>query len=369
MTDIVHIANTQVEMEFAPSSSSSPHQPDSLEKNFEKHPLFLQLQYLPLLYADPSDVVAVTEIPDQKYLLTLQETMKRGKNENPTIIPLSDRSSFQGMSCRSWGASRLVKEWAEERNVHYSIPDWEIAQLVNSKAFSFRYTHLTHATLISNKEELITWLKDAPRDKVFKTCFGLAGKGNFCFNDTYPSSQLLTFCQREWEQKRPILAEPWCERLEDFSTQWLIHPDQKIEFIGGTRFETDEKGRYQGTLAGPQEQLFASLESFLEEHCQIVQKALSDIAALGFFGNLGIDAFIYRHPETKLPCLNPLVEINGRETMSLVALRLQQRLWPKEIVRLSFQHRDDNYPSLLPEQLKDKKGKLIPFRRKLYYSK
>ena len=169
--------------------------------------------------------------------------------------------------------------------------------------------------------------------------------------------------------KAPILAEPWCERLEDFSTQWLIHPDQKIEFIGGTRFETDEKGRYQGTLAGPQEQLFASLESFLEEHCQIVQKALSDIAALGFFGNLGIDAFIYRHPETKLPCLNPLVEINGRETMSLVALRLQQRLWPKEIVRLSFQHRDDNYPSLLPEQLKDKKGKLIPFRRKLYYSK
>ncbi len=69
-----------------------------------------------------------------------------------------------------------------------------------------------------------------------------------------------------------------------------------------------------------------------------------DVAKLGFFGFIGADALLYRHLENQSICLYPLVEINGRQTMSLVALRLQKRICPRQILRLAFQHVNSSFP-------------------------
>lgn len=359
MTDIVHIANTNVEFEYAANF------PESLERSLSRHPLCLQLQFLPLLYAQPDDIVAVTAMPDQAYFAGLQQQTEWLSEKLPKLALLQDLTPFQKKQCLSWGPSRQVQIWTEARQVHYHIPTWKVAQLVNSKAFSFRYTSLPNACLLSSEQALIDWLQKIPGIKVLKTCFGLAGQGNWKIEGHVPSCELLTFCRKEWEQKRSIIAEPWLDRICDFSTQWFIHSDQRIELIGSTRFETDEQGTYQATLAGPQNILFVDFESFLHEHCQYVQKALLEIAQLGFFGFLGIDAFLYRHPYDQTICLNPLVEINARQTMSLVALRLQQRICPDQALRLAFQRLNYYSSSLLPTQLMNAKGKMINFQRKL----
>lgn len=359
MTETIHIANTNVEFEYAASFS------EPLEHSLSRHPLCLQLQFLPLLYAQPDDIVAITAMPDQAYFAALQQQIEWWPEGIPKLVLLHDVVPFQGKQCFSWGPSRQVQTWAAARQVKYHIPPWKVVQLVNSKAFSFRYTNLPEAALLYSEKALIDWLQGTSGPKILKTCFGLAGQGNRKIEDSIPSAELLAFCRKEWEQKRPIIAEPWLDRIYDFSTQWLVHSDQRIELIGATRFETDAQGTYQGTLAGPQEILFSSFESFLQEHCQYVQKALLEIVQLGFFGFLGIDAFLYRHPHNQTICLNPLVEINGRQTMSLIALRLQQRVWPKQILRLAFQHLNHSSISLLPCQLMNVKGKIVNFHRKL----
>lgn len=359
MTETIHIANTNVEFEYAASFS------EPLEHSLSRHALCLQLQFLPLLYAQPSDIVAVTAMPDQAYFAALQQQIEWWPDGSPRLVLLHNVAPFQGKQCLSWGPSRQVQTWAEARQVNYPFPNWEVAQLINSKAFSFRYTRLPEAALLFSEQALFDWLQRTSGPKVLKTCFGLAGQGNWKIEEHTPLSEILPFCCKEWELKRPIIAEPWLDRVYDFSTQWLIHSDRRIELMGATRFEADAQGTYQGTLAGPQEILFASFEPFLQEHCQYVQKALIEIAQLGFFGFLGIDAFLYRDPHHQTMCLNPLVEINGRQTMSLVALRLQQRVCPKQTLRFAFQHLNHSSPSLLPNQLMNAKGKVVKFRRKL----
>lgn len=358
MNQIVHIANTNVEFEFAHPNI------EPLETSLSRYPIFLQLQFLPLLYAGTDDIIAVSALPDADYLAALEQTgwWPQGL---PQLALLCDQDSFEGKKCLSWGPSRQVQKWAEARRMLYSSPDWKIASLINSKAFSFRYTSLDAAALLWSKEALLDWMKKVPGAKVLKTCFGLSGGGNRRIENSLLSQKLLGFCRKEWKQNRPILGEPWLDRLGDFSTQWFIHSNQCIEWVGGTRFEVDAHGVYQGTLVGSENQLFPFLEPFLQEHRQFALKALTEMAAMGFFGPIGIDALLYRDPKTDSVSLFPLVEINGRETMSLVALRLQQRIAPHQMLRLAFQQTEASGASLLPHRIINEKGDVIHFRKRL----
>jgi hypothetical protein len=359
---IVHVANTDAEIEYANASLRT------LEESWRKHPLCLQLQFLPLLYANPDESIAVTDYPEEEYLHSLLKTgwWPQGL---PRFVLLKETAPFEGNECISWGLSLKVKAWAEVRKMAYLMPkDWETICLINSKAFSFRYSILPEACLIDSEEKLLQWFLKLEGDKVLKTCFGFSGNGNRVVQGSFPSLKILSFCQKEWLQGRSVIGEPWLDRTMDFSTQWLIHPNKAIEFIGFTRFETDSKGVYQGTLAGPETLLFSDDRSFLEQHRHAARKALEDIAGMGFFGFIGIDAFLYRDHKTKSICLNPIVEINGRQTMSLVALLLQQKISPEKIVRMEYKKNNlsFNSTSLLPQKLTLFEKKTVPFDRNLH---
>lgn len=362
----VYIANTQVEFEM---ENSTPQNFEKFEDTFAAHPFCLQLQFLPLLFAQPEDKVAVTALPSSDYLYTLEKTgfFPLGM---PRLVLLTDEEAFKGGTCLSWGPSQQVRRWAEERKMTYVSPGWEISRKINSKAFSFQYSTLPEARLLLNENELRDWARDVPGTKVIKTCFGLSGKGNMRFEGEFPSPKNLTFCQKEWNHGRPMIAEPWLNRILDFSTQCFIHPSKQIEYVGATRFETDQKGTYLGTIAGPEDLLFESLEPFLKEQCQFSLKALKDISEMGFFGPIGIDSFLYTDEKDQSIKLNPIVEMNGRQTMSLVALLLQKRVCPQSVVKMFF-NRNGNSSSLplLPDHLTDKMGKTVKFPKNLYLEK
>jgi hypothetical protein len=353
---IVHLANTDIEFELAHFSSRS------LEKNWHHYPLCLQLQFLPLLYAQPDEWVAVTQFPDRSYLEMLknhpwfQHTLPQLTLIAQPQVPLSS-------CCQPWGHSPQVESWAKKNQINYTPPvPWEMIQTIHSKAFSFQFSSLPQAALISNEQELQVWLDQVCGPKVLKTCYGLSGQGHYRLEEEKSTSALLKFCTKEWRAQRPLIAEPWLDRVEDFSTQWIIHPSKEIEWLGSTRFETDEKGKYLGTWAGPESLLFPSLNSYLQAHKQKVYQALQMLAELNYFGPIGIDALIYRENNQLL--LHAIVEINPRQTMSSVALHLQQRLAPHSSLRLSFSSQPLQ-TSFLPKQLFNEKGKTIEFRRHL----
>ena len=355
-SSLVHIANTDVEFELAHLSSRS------LEKSWNRYPLCLQLQFLPMLYAQADEWVAVTQLPDASYMELLQDH-PWFQHGIPQLTLLSHPSLAANSHCLPWGHSPQIQAWATKNRVFYHHPTpWSMIQSVHSKKFSFQFSDLPQSALIFNEKDLCHWLTHVSGPKVLKTCYGLSGQGHFRLNDDRITQELLVWCMKEWNGQRPLIGEPWLHRIEDFSTQWIIHPSKEIEWLGSTRFETDANGMYLGTWAGPESLLFPTFQSYLQEHKRQAEQALQQLAQLNYFGPVGIDALIYQYNDQL--ALHAIVEINPRQTMSSVALRLQKRLAPNSVLQLSFSLQPSRQ-SFLPTYLVNKKEKKVQFRRSL----
>lgn len=360
MTQIIHLANTDFEFELA-----QPHTTTTIQESWQKHPFCLQLQYLPLLYAQQDESIVVTHVPDDHFLENLSQCEWRKKEKLPRFHLLEKLQSIDPLKCLSWGHSQRVQKWCDHNSIEYRMPSWDVTTEINSKAFSFDLgTKFAESALIHHAEELETWLKKTKGlKKVLKTCFGLSGRGHFFIDDTSSIETIHTFCQKEWEAGRPLIGEPWVNRFFDFSTQWWIDPNGEVKLIGPTVFESNQRGKYQATLAGPVEALFGQFQPFLDEHINIVEEALKKVVSKGYFGHLGVDAFLYRDAQNEIQ-LHPIVEINGRQTMSWAALMFQRKWFSTQKIRLAFASLDSNVSSLLPQQCGH-----IKFRRQLIFNK
>lgn len=298
----LHICNTFFERELESSF------PPSLLASMRAHPIILQLQFLPLLYAAPDDRILVTDLPD---------------NPDPRLCLITDPPH---LPIEHWGPSRAIQSWAQTHKLPYSIPDWETIRTINSKVFSFTHSpKLPGAKLLNSQQEVIDWIDATSGPKILKTPFGTAGNGHL-----RPDVKRLYIC--------PLIGEPWVERVLDFSTQW-----NGGKLLGTTLFENEPNGTYKGTFAGEVEPWA------LEEHLAIAQPLIEKIGHMGYTGHIGIDAFIYLWEGKKR--LHPVVEINARKTMSWVALQtLQKNLYYTKTSE-----------GLLPSLLKN-----TPFRRNIH---
>ncbi len=356
----LHVANTNFEWEIAENKTIP------LEKTFEKHQIFLQLQFLPFLYAEPGDGVLVTHEPEEEFWQTLASL----KITAPKLHLLNHADELGAYRIESWGASRSVADWAHIHHLHYDMPSWEITKKVNSKEFSFQCSpKLPGASLLYSEEEAMKWLAKLKAPAVLKTCFGVSGKGHLHIDPLTPlnTQKIMQFLSKEWKMQRPVIAEPWVTRLLDFSTQWEIHPKGKIEYVGVTICENDAKGRYLTNRVGDVPAYFGLYFPYLEEHLSVAKQALKKIAALGYFGNVGIDAMLYQ--QNTIPCkilLQPIVEINARKTMGWVALKLhEQHFKSHEKLALHYISSDAQLKSLLPLSLKQKDKDIIKFTKQL----
>ena len=129
-----------------------------------------------------------------------------------------------------------------------------------------------------------------------------------------------------------ILAEPWLERITDFSIQ--IDVDSEVHLRGQTFFSNDTKGRYLSNridkrpsgIPSEVQQLLGSRETkdMIEKTWRGVGDAL---IAEGYSGPVGIDAFVYRDNSGR-PQLKSLVEANPRYTFGRVAIELRRHIPP-----------------------------------------
>lgn len=347
---IIHLANSDFEFELEGNGTLS------IEESWRRHPLCLQLQFLPLLYANPQDLIAVTHAP-----------VAWGSDlQKPSFVNINDPMP-KGSRCYSWGASKRVAEWAKAKDVEYLMPPVDVVRKINSKAFSFSHSpQLPDSLLIHNEIDLKCWLKHGKGKRVLKTCFGLSGRGHYLFEDQNEDA-IMKYCEKEWQKGLPVIAEPWVDRVFDFSTQWEIGLDGAVELVGSTVFEADAKGRYRATRTGVESDIFGDYVDFLAEHKQWASKIVQDVAKKGFFGNIGVDAFVYRNSQNRL-ILHPVVEINGRKTMSWAALQYQKKHHPHRSIRLFFAPAKMGLMSLLPSEIQDVKGNITTFHHALTYS-
>lgn len=289
---ILHFCNAFFEWELAGLS------PSTLEEACNEHFVFQQLQYLPLTYGRPGDGVLATKLPIEQTALP--------------VITLDQTPAYTQLE--TWGYSLLAKAWAEEKGLRYQMPPWDIVKMVNSKTYSFSKSPLPAARLIFQGDPI-------EAGTVLKSCYGTAGRGLILSEN--PNA--LAFCEAEWKRGLPVISEPFVDRLVDFSTQWHISPSGEIAYIGATICKTTKLGMHKSNIAQKKE------PAFLEEHRDFVTEVLEEIALMGYFGPVGFDAMVYGNQK-----LQPIVEINARKTMGLVALAVQNQQYPGKDVEIAY---------------------------------
>lgn len=346
----LHIANTFFEWELTEKKEPP------FDQAFFKMPVFLQLQYLPLIYAPHDDTVLVTSEPD----VAFWEFLETKKIKAPKIHLLSS-TSFPKGPIESWGPSRSIAKWAKLHHLSYAMPPWDVVCEVNSKAFSFIHSpKLPQAALLHNSIEAQSWIEKQTAAFVFKTCFGVSGGGHLIADQNTPPLQIERFLNKEWKENRPVIAEPWVKRALDFSTQWRITEQGEILYLGATLCKSDDRGRHKGNHAGQVETLFGEHIRFLEEHKPYALLILKKMSQMGYFGNVGIDAMVYYAPDLKL---HPIVEINARKTMGYAALEIQRLHFPNHTILLEYITKDER--GFLPSSVKYQ-GKNYPFSKQLF---
>lgn len=331
----LHICNPYFESELKGEVFSS------LEGATLTHPILMQLQFLPLLYAAPEDGLIVSAKPNKNFFEESILSMP-----NSLHFPEDQISSYKKII--DWGASPLIAGWAKRKGISYSIPPFSLVKTISSKVFSFTRSPLPGARCINSRKELDQFKKNIGMPAVLKDCQERAGRGHFFLFPNHPINEkaLEAFLARGY----PFIAEPWVERIIDFSTQWEITEKREIHYLGITLCHNDAFGKYLTSEVG--HPTFTADISF---HRSLVE----EIAQMGFFGNIGIDAMIYKMRGEKH--VQPIVEVNPRKTMGYVALALQKRHFPGKHLLLSFTEKKGN--NLLPFSVTTRKGLHVKFRK------
>lgn len=349
--NLFHICNTQFEWELVQSA------PPALAQGFETNAVFLQLQFLPFLYAGREDSVCVTAKPPEEFWEALQKV----GIAPPRLQLLSENVRVSG-SLEAWGATPSVAAWAKQQGLAYEMPPFDVVKQVNSKLFSFsEASKLPGSALLISHEELELWMKRVPGPKVLKTCFGVSGKGHFLLTSGFDAEKLNQFAQREWKEERPLIGEPWVERVLDFSTQWKL--GEEVQYLGATVCETTEKGAHLQNRVGNEISLFGEQYDLLEEQRASVTPLLQKMVSLGYTGNVGVDAMLYKSAGKIV--LHPVVEINARKTMGWAALEIQKRHFPGKLFALRYAPHTPHDTNYLPSSLASLRGKIVHFTRAL----
>jgi len=286
----------------------------SLLHYITKHPVSLQLHYLSLLLAQHQTALLAFPI-DQSYA----EILKK-QDIAPAPYKLLAEELPVHTHIHSWGSSLALQAWAKERSLLYTMPSWDLVRRIHAKDFVATHTtRLLGSSILSSHDALDTWLEKQQGPCVLKTPLLAAGRGHLLLSKETKRQQAHDL----FTNHGLLIAEPWVDRILDFSTQWELPAQGSPIYLGATICENTKHGGYLGSVVGPESILFGSYLPFVTEHLIHAKALLTHIQALGFFGSIGFDAFIYRTLDG--PCLQPIVELNARKTMGWVALQLHKQ--------------------------------------------
>lgn len=158
-------------------------------------------------------------------------------------------------------------------------------------------------------------------DAYFKMPWSSSGRGVIHASD-FPTSRLCEWIAGGIKKQGSIMAEKAFDKSCDFATEWICRRG-KTEYLGLSVFQTTGSGRYAGNIIETQQQLWKRIERLSNEwDIKIIEaqrNALDEIISPYYDGPVGIDMLA-----TNDGRINPVVEINLRQTMGMAALFSQQ---------------------------------------------
>lgn len=229
-----------------------------------------------------------------------------------------------------WGLTSATRAEAALLTPAYLWPAHEAVCRVQSRDFSLALEQrlgiaLPGAEQFSTRAALERGVAAQSGAFVLKHPYGVAGRARVF---GAPERGGLSPGAWRWCEKvlahHPLILEPWVERVQDFGTQFWISEQGPAVHLGTLELLNEPNGTFRGHKlpALREDQLPAGLLSWGLKICEAVRAA-------GYWGPLGLDSFT--HHSTEGVKLRPLVELNARLTMGMVALGLAELLPPGEV--------------------------------------
>ena len=172
--------------------------------------------------------------------------------------------------------------------------------------------------------------KDETQKFICKAPWSSSGRGNFIVNATTASaptfqslvseSAILQRIERIIRDQGGIVVEPFYEgKALDFAMEFWVS-DQGTKVLGYSVFEADEMGHYCGNYVESQEALTQRINLPADLLRSLIDYHKQQLSTLSYRGPVGIDMMKLSDGR-----VHPLVEINFRMTMGLLALMLFEK--------------------------------------------
>ena len=172
-------------------------------------------------------------------------------------------------------------------------------------------------------------------DAVFKAPLSGSGKGLRWARHGELSASEFGWCKNIIARQGSLMVEKRLEVVQDFAMLFHVGPSEdggnSVNFEGYSLFFNDN-GIYKGNVLSDDEHILTTLSGYVPEVLIInVKAALTLFLEREFSGRysgfVGVDMFIYREAGQSSFRLAPVVEINVRMTMGLLANRVYKRLF------------------------------------------
>ncbi|MCG6154443.1 hypothetical protein [Rubinisphaera margarita] len=219
-----------------------------------------------------------------------------------------------------WGWTEGMVLRAESLGLSCSPPSLDAVRWLNARGTSFELEQTFEVAppgcrrigSIAELEEHLTSF-DAEAAWVIKAEFGMSGRERILGRGTN-----LQLIDQGWLQRRltgsgRVYFEPWFDRLEEMSFHYEIAPDGVVRFLGATRLQCDDCGRYQSNQHVDFEGS-PDLKSEWAVSRTTTEACAKRAAERSYFGPLSIDSMRYRTSDRTIR-ERPLQDINGRWTM------------------------------------------------------
>lgn len=299
-----------------------------------------ELAYLPAWYANNNDFVLLQEMLPVDFIENFSDNLLLPKGiTSDDLISIND-----SLSVHLWGISPQAIHYFQNLNNKYNLdlqlPVWKgsLKEFSNRLSAKNCLIQLLEAIPSISNDIVPSFYSDLEtiEKKVLEIDYQILAKAPYSSSGRgllWLPKDGLTRTERQilhgiLKKQGQISLEKALDKKLDFAMEFYLNESNDIDFLGYSLFETTPKGVYLGNHINSQNEIINIISQYLDKNLLVVvEKSLKEILPEMFSDNysgcIGVDMLVYE--ENGEYRLHPCVEINVRDNMGLLAIKLYEK--------------------------------------------
>ncbi len=334
--------------ELAVANGSFSYMPPQNLRQFED-----DLATLPMFFCQPNDIVLTKGKPSNDFIQQIQEAgFICPEFSSPEMLIQENRQlgllkpwgwspaahfRLEGLkaSCPAAYWQSPVANWSENHRQLYERKTSR--EFLQNLLISFPYDAFCRPeqapVIITRLDEVDPFLSQHGQI-VLKAPLSSSGRGSQFLRKSNLNNAVRQWATGVLNQQGYLMAEPLFPKLADLSFQFEVLPGGQIDYLGTSFFRTNSNGQYNESLINPElNQVISGFEpsainDLMNITVEVLRNQLCQSVYTRFYeGYLGIDSLLYEE-NGKLK-IQPCLEINCRQNMGIVSLKIARSLHPE----------------------------------------